>query len=62
MAMRFLALVLKKFSVLMCWRRPSSPRSSIFWGVLATANRFFVALLTPTSVAWAESATATSSV
>src|ERR1043165_6303920 len=39
----------------------SSPSSRIFCGVLATTNRRRVALLTPTSVAWAESSTAASS-
>ena len=60
--MTFRALVLKKPSVLICWRSPSSPKASIFCGVSATAKRLRVALLTPTSVACAESATATSSV
>ena len=40
----------------------SSPRSSIFCGVSATANKAGVARLTPTSVACADSTTATSSV
>jgi len=40
----------------------SSPSASIFCGVSATANRPRVALLTPASVACAESTTATSSV
>ncbi|MOA33531.1 hypothetical protein D3C78_1548310 [compost metagenome] len=41
--------------------RPSRPRSRIAWGVLATGNSRRVALLTPTSVAWADSSTAVSS-
>ena len=42
--------------------RPASPSASIFSGVSATAKSFVVALFTETSVAWAESATATTSV
>ena len=41
---------------------PASPSSSIFAGVSATANSLSVALLTATSVAWADRATATTSV
>ena len=41
---------------------PSSPSASIFSGVSATTNSLSVALLTETSVAWAERATATTSV
>ena len=41
--------------------KPSSPKSSIACGVLATANNLRVALFTPTSVAWADSSTAASS-
>src|SRR6185312_9179547 len=48
--------------VLMYSRTFSSPSSSIFSGVSATANSARVALLTPASVAWADSTTATSSV
>jgi hypothetical protein len=40
----------------------ASPSASIFRGVSATSNSGSVALLTLTSVAWAESTTATSSV
>ncbi|MGY3645498.1 hypothetical protein ACVWW2_000789 [Bradyrhizobium sp. LM4.3] len=43
-------------------RRRSSPRSSIFCGVSAISNNARVALLTPASVACADSTTATSSV
>ena len=43
-------------------RSPSSPSASIASGVSATAKSPRVALFTPASVAWAESATATSSV
>ncbi len=58
----FLALLLYRPSVRM-WRfRPSSPSASILAGVSATANSSCVALFTPTSVAWAESTTATRSV
>src|SRR5438552_7298928 len=48
--------------VLICSRTCSSPSSTIFCGVSARSNNFRVALLTPASVAWAESTTATSSV
>src|SRR6185436_12074389 len=48
--------------VLMYSRKDSSPRSSIFCGVSATSNNARVALLTPASVACADSTTATSSV
>src|SRR3981081_231077 len=48
--------------VLICSRSCSSPSSIIFCGVSAISNSFRVALLTPASVAWAESTTATSSV
>src|ERR1700747_2976441 len=48
--------------VLMWSRKRSSPSASIFCGVSATANSSRVALLTPASVACAESTTATSSV
>ena len=42
--------------------RPSSPSASIFCGVSATLKSLAVALFTETSVAWADSATATTSV
>src|ERR1700745_3010007 len=48
--------------VLMWSRKRSSPSASIFCGVSATANSSRVALLTPASVACADSTTATSSV
>jgi hypothetical protein len=38
----------------------SSPRASIFCGVLATGNSLGVALLTLTSVAWTDKSTAPS--
>ncbi len=60
--MTFLALVLKRPMVLMRSRTSSSPSASIFLGVSATLNRPRVALLTPASVACAESTTATSKV
>ena len=41
--------------------KPSSPSASIFCGVSATSKSLSVALLTDTSVAWADSATATTS-
>lgn len=41
---------------------PDSPSASIFCGVSARANNFTPALLTETSVAWADSTTATSRV
>src|SRR5882672_1776425 len=41
--------------------RPSTPSLTIARGVLATGNSLRVARLTPRSVAWAESTTATSS-
>jgi hypothetical protein len=40
---------------------PLQAQPSIFCGVLATRNRLCVALLTLTSVAWADSSTAVSS-
>src|ERR1700694_2843534 len=48
--------------VLMYSRNFSSPSASIFCGVSATLNNSRVALLTPASVACADSTTATSSV
>src|SRR5689334_23593834 len=48
--------------VLMYSRKRSSPRSSIFCGVSAISNKARVALLTPASVACADSTTATSNV
>ena len=59
--MTFVALVLNRPMVAMCFFRPSSPSASIACGVLATGNSRRVALFTPTSVDWADSATATSS-
>src|SRR5271166_2914514 len=48
--------------VLMRCASPSSPSAIIFFGVSATAKSAFVALLTPASVACADSTTATRSV
>src|SRR5258708_34465088 len=48
--------------VLMCSHSWSSPSAIIFCGASASSNSFRVALLTPASVACAESTTATSSV
>src|SRR6184192_3028999 len=48
--------------VLMRSCTPSSPRANIFLGVSAALNRARVALLTPASVACADSTTATSNV
>lgn len=62
MAMTFLAFVRNSPIVLMCSISAASPKSSIFCGVSTCVNRFFVALLTLTSVACADSATATSKV
>ena len=56
------ALVRKRPIDLINSRTRSSPRSSIACGVSANANRAGVALLTPASVACAESTTATSRV
>ncbi len=58
-AMTFLALLRKRPMVLMCSRTASSPSAIILAGVSATAKRPRVALLTPASVACAESTTAT---
>ena len=54
------ALALNSPIVRMCLRMPASPSFSIESGVLASAKSVFVALFTPTSVAWADSTTATS--
>src|SRR3546814_600815 len=45
---------------LICCLRPSSPRSTICCGVFTSSNSRRFALFTPTSVACAESTTATS--
>ena len=55
------ALALNSPIVRMCLRMPASPSLSIASGVLASAKSVLVALFTPTSVAWADSTTATSS-
>src|SRR5690554_5877474 len=60
-AITFLALVLNRPMVEMWRLSASSPRSRIACGVLATGYRRRVALLTPTSVACADSRTAISS-
>jgi hypothetical protein len=60
-AMTFFALVLNRPIVLMCCFRPSSPKATICSGVFTSAKSARVALLTPASVAWADSTTATSS-
>ena len=57
--MTFLALVLNRPMVLMKPFSRSSPRASIFCGVSASLNSSTVALLTLTSVAWADRTTAT---
>ena len=57
--MTFFALVRKRPIDLMSSRTRSSPSASIFSGVSASAKSFGVALLTPASVACAESTTAT---
>ncbi len=62
MRMMFFDLVLNRPMVRMESRSRGSPSFSIFSGVSATANRRRVALLTPTSVACADSTTATSRV
>src|SRR5262249_48364896 len=61
-AMRFFALVRKRPMVLINPCTRSSPSVAIFSGVSAAANSAGVALLTPASVACAESTTATSNV
>ena len=48
--------------VLICDFTPSRPSASIFSGVSAALNSPFVARFTPSSVAWADSTTATRSV
>ena len=58
-AATFLALVLNNPMVLMRSRIFASPNRIIFSGVSAAANRPGVALFTPTSVACADSTTAT---
>ena len=55
------ALVLNSPILLIYGLSPVSPRSRIAFGELACSNNLLVALLTLTSVAWAESMTATSS-
>ena len=61
-ATTFLALVRNRPMVLISSRTLSSPSAAILAGVSAKANSAGVALLTPASVACAESTTATSSV
>ena len=61
-AITFFALVRKSPMVLISSRTLSSPSATIFSGVSAAANSAGVALLTPASVACADSTTATSSV
>ena len=61
-AITFLALFRYRPMELMYGISPSSPSASIFCGVSATLNSRSVALLTPTSVAWADRATATTKV
>ena len=61
-ATTFLALVRNSPMVLTSSRTRSSPSAAIFAGVSASANSAGVALLTPASVACADSTTATSSV
>ena len=58
----FLALVLKRPMVFMCFFKPASPSLSIFSGASTFLNKSWVALFTPLSVDWAESTTATTSV
>ena len=60
-AATFAALALYRPMVLMYGFRPSSPSAAMAAGVFTTGNRRRVALLTPTSVACADSVTATSS-
>jgi hypothetical protein len=61
-ATTFLALPRHSPIVRICSATPSSPSATIFAGVLAALNRPLVALFTDTSVACADSATATTSV
>ena len=56
------ALALNRPMVRIWPRTPSSPSASMASGVSAAAKSVRVALLTPASVAWADSTTATSSV
>ena len=60
--MTFFALVRNSPMVLIRSRTLASPSATIFAGVSASANSAGVALLTPASVACADSTTATSSV
>ena len=60
--MTFFALVRNSPMVLISSRTLASPSATIFSGVSASANSAGVALLTPASVACADSTTATSSV
>ena len=60
--MTFLAFMRKRPMVLMRSCRSSTPSATILRGVSATLNSGLVALLTPASVACAESTTATSRV
>ena len=60
--MTFFALVRNRPMVLMKSRTLASPSFTIFSGVSAAANSAGVALLTPASVACADSTTATRSV
>jgi len=47
--------------VLIAVRKASSPNSTICSGAVMCSNKGRVAMLTPASVAWADSTTATSS-
>ena len=60
--MTFFALVRKSPIVLIASRKRSSPNATIFSGVSTCAKSGAVALLTPLSVACADSTTATSNV
>ena len=55
--MTFFALVLNRPIVLICARNASSPSATICSGVLMRLNKSRVAMLTLTSVAWADSTT-----
>ena len=61
-AKTFFALPRNSPMVLIRSSMPSTPSATIFSGVSAMANKPAVALFTPTSVACADSTTATSSV
>ena len=61
-ASTFFALARHRPTVRIWSAMPPSPSAAIFSGVSAMAKSFFVALLTPASVACAESTTATSMV